>query len=149
MMHRPAVLSSILVASGVAACAGPARSAALATAPTGFADVNTDASLLSNGSVTASSPERLSTASALRREVYRPGGRVFAEQVHFRAEPDDDGKQASAASYIGSSLALAFQIAIPAQARPGEMLRHQTRHQEFADLSHGGWQLVVTSDAVR
>jgi len=122
MMHRPAVLLSILVASGVAACAGPARSAALATvpaareappatfqapagpapsaaAPTGFADVNTDASLISNGSVTASSPELLSTAGAFRREVYRLGGRVFAEQVHFRAEPDDDGKQASTASY--------------------------------------------------
>lgn len=116
-------LVTILVASGlVAGCAGgPARSAALSTPPaareappatyqaptapvpaaaaTGYADVNTDSSLISNGSVTASSPELLSTASAFRREVYRLGGRVFAEQVHFRAEPDDDGKQASAATY--------------------------------------------------
>lgn len=75
---------------------GPAPTAAK---PTGYADVNTDSSLISNGSVTASSPELLSTASAFRREVYRLGGRVFAEQVHFRAEPDDDDKQASGATY--------------------------------------------------
>jgi hypothetical protein len=124
MMHRQAFTCSVLVGTGlIAACAaGPPRSAALATAPavreappatyqapaaaaptpatpTGYADVNTDTSLISNGSVAASSQELLSTASAFRREVYRLGGRVFAEQVHFRAEPDDDGQQASAASY--------------------------------------------------
>ncbi|HEX8112501.1 MAG TPA: hypothetical protein VF516_32445, partial [Kofleriaceae bacterium] len=122
MMDRQAFTCSLLVASGLAACAaGPPKSAALATTPaareappatyqapvgpapaasaTGYADVNTDSSLISNGSVTASSQELLSTASAFRREVYRLGGRVFAEQVHFRAEGDDDGKQASAASY--------------------------------------------------
>jgi len=122
MMHRHAFTCSLLVASGlVAACAGgPARSSALATAPavreappptyqapvtpvpvapaTGYADVNTDSSLVSNGSVVASSPDLLPTASAFRREVYRLGGRVFAEQVHVHPD-DDDLKQASAASY--------------------------------------------------
>lgn len=123
MIHRQAFTCSVLVGTSlVAACAaGPPKSAALSTAPavreappptfqapvapvppaatpTGYADVNTDTSLISNGSVTASSQELLSTASAFRREVYRLGGRVFAEQVHFHAD-DDDGKQASAASY--------------------------------------------------
>jgi hypothetical protein len=117
-----AALVAVLAASGlVAGCAGgPARSAALATAPavreappptfqapvapapaapaTGYADVNTDGSLNSNGSVVASAPDLLATSSAFRREVYRLGGRVFAEQVHFHAVEDDD-KQASAASY--------------------------------------------------
>lgn len=69
-----------------------------AGAPTGHADVNTDSSLISNGSVVASSEELLPTASAFRREVYRLGGRVFAEQMHFRAEAGDDG-EVSAASY--------------------------------------------------
>jgi hypothetical protein len=123
MIHRHAFTCSLLVATGlVAACAGgPARSAALATAPavreapppafqapvapapaaaaaTGYADVNTDSSLVSNGSVVASAQDLLSTSSAFRREVYRLGGRVFAEQVHFHAAEDDD-RQASAASY--------------------------------------------------
>ena len=126
MMHRQAFTGSVLVSASLIAACGAARSPALSTTPaavpaareappatyqaplapapaaatpTGYADVNTDSSLISNGSVTASSPELLSTASAFRREVYRLGGRVFAEQVHFRAEPDDDGKQASAGSY--------------------------------------------------
>jgi hypothetical protein len=122
MMHRQAFTCSVLVATGlVAGCAGgPARSAALATAPavreappatyqapiapapaaatTGYADVNTDSSLISNGSVVASAQDLLPASSAFRREVYRLGGRVFAEQVHFHAGEDDD-KQASAASY--------------------------------------------------
>jgi hypothetical protein len=126
MMHRPAFTWSLLISTGlVAACAGAARSSAVSTAPatapaareappptyqapaapapapeaTGYADVNTDHSLISNGSVIASPDDLLSTASAFRREVYRLGGRVFAEQVHFHAADDDDGKQASAASY--------------------------------------------------
>jgi hypothetical protein len=122
MMHRQAFTCSVLVATGlVAGCAGgPARSAALATAPavreappatyqapiapapaaatTGYADVNTDSSLISNGSVVASAQDLLPASSAFRREVYRLGGRVFAEQVHFHGGEDDD-KQASAASY--------------------------------------------------
>ncbi len=64
---------------------------------TGFADVNTDNSLISNGSVTASSEQLLSTASGFRREVYRLGGRVFSEQVHFRTDPED-GTPSEAAS---------------------------------------------------
>lgn len=126
MMDRQAFTCSVLVGATLVAACGAARSPALSTTPaavpaareappptyqapaapaptgaepTGYADVNTDTSLISNGSVTASSQELLSTASAFRREVYRLGGRVFAEQVHFRAEPDDDGKQASTASY--------------------------------------------------
>src|SRR5438105_4701426 len=55
----------------------------------GYSDVNTDNSLISNGSVTAASDELLSTASGFRREVYRLGGRVFAENVHYRSEADD------------------------------------------------------------
>jgi hypothetical protein len=127
MMDRQVFTCSLLVAALVAtglvaACAGgPARTAALATAPavreappptfqapvapapaaaaaTGYADVNTDSSLNSNGSVVASAPDLLATSSAFRREVYRLGGRVFAEQVHFHAAEDDD-RQASAASY--------------------------------------------------
>ena len=123
MMHRYGFTCSLFVAGGlVAACAGgPARSAALATTPavreappptfqapigpvptaatpTGYADVNTDSSLNSNGSVVAASQDLLPTASAFRREVYRLGGRVFGEEVHFHAD-DGDGKQASAASY--------------------------------------------------
>jgi hypothetical protein len=65
---------------------------------TGYSDVNTDNSLISNGSVTASSDELLATASGFRREVYRLGGRVFAETVHYRSE-GDDGKSASLAHY--------------------------------------------------
>jgi hypothetical protein len=78
-----------------------APAGAPAAAATGYADVNTDSSLVSNGSVTAAAEDLLPTASAFRREIYRLGGRVFAEQVHFRAEGDgdDDGKQTSAATY--------------------------------------------------
>ena len=65
---------------------------------TGYSDVNTDNSLISNGSVTASSEELLATASGFRREVYRLGGRVFAENVHYRSESDDP-KDASLAHY--------------------------------------------------
>src|SRR5690242_6107215 len=53
---------------------------------TGYADVNTDNSLISNGSVTASSDELLTTASGFRREVYRLGGRVFQETMHYRSD---------------------------------------------------------------
>jgi hypothetical protein len=67
--------------------------------PTGYADVNTDNSLISNGSVTASSETLLSTASGFRREVYRLGGRVYAEQIHYRTSIDDDVEQASGATY--------------------------------------------------
>jgi hypothetical protein len=67
--------------------------------PSGYSDVNTDNSLISNGSVTASSDQLLATASGFRREVYRLGGRVFAETVHFRGETDDEPKQASLAHY--------------------------------------------------
>ena len=65
---------------------------------TGYSDVNTDNSLISNGSVTASAEQLLSTASGFRREVYRLGGRVFSEAVHYRADADID-PQASSASY--------------------------------------------------
>lgn len=81
----------------------PSFQAPSATAPagpaTGYADVNTDNSLISNGSVSASSETLLSTASAFRREVYRLGGRVYAEQVHFRDAPDGDASEASSATY--------------------------------------------------
>ncbi|HEX7838671.1 MAG TPA: hypothetical protein VF469_14445 [Kofleriaceae bacterium] len=70
-----------------------------ATPATGFADVNTDNSLISNGSVSATSEKLLSTASAFRREVYRLGGRVYAEQVHFRTQAEGDASEASAATY--------------------------------------------------
>ena len=67
---------------------------------TGFADVNTDNSLVSNGSVSATSDQLLATASGFRREVYRLGGRVFAEQVHFRTDPDDgSATEAASATY--------------------------------------------------
>ncbi|HMG52161.1 MAG TPA: hypothetical protein VK601_01740 [Kofleriaceae bacterium] len=122
-MDRQRFLSCLVVgASLLAACAGAAKSSSVsapaapreappptyqapaapapAAASTGYADVNTDASLVSNGSVTASSEHLLSTASAFRREVYRLGGRVFAEQVHFQADaPADDDGAASAATY--------------------------------------------------
>ncbi|HZJ64452.1 MAG TPA: hypothetical protein VFD36_13115, partial [Kofleriaceae bacterium] len=48
--------------------------------------------------MTASSENLLSTASAFRREVYRLGGRVFAEQIHYGAEAEA-GAQSSAATY--------------------------------------------------
>ena len=120
MMHRAFAWSLLVGTSLIAACAGAMKSAALSAPPaareappsayqapaapapaaeaTGHADVNTDSSLISNGTVTASSDKLLSTASAFRREVYRLGGRVFAEQVHFRADTDD-GKEASGATY--------------------------------------------------
>ena len=66
---------------------------------TGYTDVNTDNSLNSNGSVTASSTHLLGTASAFRREVYRLGGRVYAEQIHYQDDRDDDGREASIAVY--------------------------------------------------
>jgi hypothetical protein len=65
---------------------------------TGVADVNTDTSLISNGTVAATSDNLLSVASGFRREVYRLGGRVFSEQVHYRASTDDR-RDASTASY--------------------------------------------------
>src|SRR5437870_593124 len=67
-----------------------------ASPATGYADVNTDNSLNSNGSVAATSENLLSTASGFRREVYRLGGRVYAEQVHYRAQLDDEPREASA-----------------------------------------------------
>lgn len=77
----------------------PAAPVASAAEPTGHADVNTDSSLVSNGSVVASSDRLLSTASAFRREVYRLGGRVFGEQIRFRAdagaEADDEASSAT------------------------------------------------------
>ena len=78
----------------------PAPTAPAATAtPTGFADVNTDNSLISNGSVSASSDQLLSTASGFRREVYRLGGRVFSEQVHFRTTEEGAPGEAASATY--------------------------------------------------
>jgi len=65
---------------------------------TGYSDVNTDNSLISNGSVTASSEQLLSTASGFRREVYRLGGRVFQENVHYRSDAENE-REASAAHY--------------------------------------------------
>jgi hypothetical protein len=125
-MHRQALLWSLLIGTSfLAACAhagkSPSLSASLSAPPaareappsahqapvappptaasTGYADVNTDSSLISNGSVAASSPDLLATASGFRREVYRLGGRVFAEQVHFHADAEDDDGQTSAATY--------------------------------------------------
>ena len=66
---------------------------------TGFADVNTDNSLVSNGSVQATSDHLLTTASAFRREVYELGGRVYAEQVHFRDRAHERDGDPSSASY--------------------------------------------------
>jgi hypothetical protein len=122
MMHGPAFTWLLFVSTALtAACGHAAKTAALsmppaareappaayqapaapapAAGPTGYADVNTDNSLTSNGSVTASSENLLSTASAFRREVYRLGGRVFAEQVHFHADAEDEARQTSAATY--------------------------------------------------
>ena len=122
MTHRSTRSLFVLVVAGLAtACGGAPTSASRVSVPmareaptsayqapvappaatpaTGYADVNTDNSLISNGSVAASSEHLLSTASGFRREVYRLGGRVFAEQVHFRAETDDEPKDASAATY--------------------------------------------------
>src|SRR5262245_27889938 len=104
MMHRSILRWSLLVGTSLVAACGAARSpvmpapaaaheappsayqapaapAPAAAATTGYADVNTDSSLISNGSVAASSEDLLPTASAFRREVYRLGGRVFAEQI--------------------------------------------------------------------
>jgi len=126
MMHRHGFTSLLVVGTIlIAACAGAAKTAtipasgsapaapreappsthqapaapAAAATSTGYADVNTDASLVSNGSVAASAANLLSTASAFRREVYRLGGRVFAEEVHFRGDAAADDGDASAASY--------------------------------------------------
>jgi hypothetical protein len=87
-------------ARDVPASVFPPPVAPTATSPaTGFADVNTDTSLISNGAVAATSDNLLSVASGFRREVYRLGGRVFSEQVHFRADDDDDVRNASSATY--------------------------------------------------
>lgn len=92
-------------AAAPAAAEAPASTFATPLAPasaspaTGFADVNTDNSLISNGSVSATSEKLLPTASAFRREVYRLGGRVYAEQVHFRTPAEGDPSEASAATY--------------------------------------------------
>jgi hypothetical protein len=122
MMHGPAFTWSLLVGTALTtACSYTAKTAALsapsvareapapayqapaapapAAEPTGYADVNTDNSLISNGSIAASSENLLSTASAFRREVYRLGGRVFAEQVHFHTDAEEAAKETSAATY--------------------------------------------------
>ena len=122
VIHRQALLWSLLIGTSfLAACAHAGKSPSLSAPPaareappstyqapvappptaasTGYADVNTDNSLISNGSVAASSPDLLATASGFRREVYRLGGRVFAEQVHFHADAEDDDGQTSAAAY--------------------------------------------------
>jgi hypothetical protein len=121
MMLRQVPWVLLIGSSLLAACAGAAKTARVAALPaareapatalqapvgaapastaSGYADVNTDTSLISNGSVAASSETLLSTASAFRREVYRLGGRVFAEQMRFRAEADEDTGEASAATY--------------------------------------------------
>jgi len=122
MTHGRAFVWSLLIGTSVVAgCAGAAKVSTLSAPPavreapppayqaaaapppgaasTGYADVNTDNALISNGSVAATSEELLPTASAFRREVYRLGGRVFAEQVHFHVDADDEVKQASAATY--------------------------------------------------
>jgi hypothetical protein len=118
-MKHPAFL--VVVAVLGAGCAAGTKSAAPAAVPsaraapaseyavsaeaeptaqaTGFADVNTDAALISNGSVTATSDKLLSTASAFRREVYRLGGRVYAERMHFRDQSDEIAGEASVATY--------------------------------------------------
>jgi hypothetical protein len=63
-----------------------APSATPATAnPDGLQDVNTDAALNTNGSVTATAKDFLQTASAFRRQVYALGGQVFAERIHYQA----------------------------------------------------------------
>ncbi len=49
--------------------------------------------------VAATSDNLLPVASGFRREVVRLGGRVFSEQMHFRAEADDDLRNASSATY--------------------------------------------------
>jgi hypothetical protein len=121
MMHRALSCPLLISLSFAFACAGAAKTSTLSTPPaareaptsahqppaapapaaasTGHADVNTDSSLISNGSVTASATSLLPTASGFRREVYRLGGRVFAEQVHFRAETGDEARETSAATY--------------------------------------------------
>jgi hypothetical protein len=127
MTHRlPALWSSLLLASLTLGCAmgGPKSASAPATAyassaereptassvsapvppaatstGTGFTDANTDNSLISNGNVSATSENLLSVASGFRREVYRLGGRVVSEQVHFRAESEDDTRDTSTATY--------------------------------------------------
>ena len=127
MTHRlPALWSSLLLASLTLGCAasGPKSSSTPAAAyassaareattssvsspvppaatstGTGFTDANTDNSLISNGNVSATSENLLSVASGFRREVYRLGGRVVSEQVHFRAESEDDTRDASTATY--------------------------------------------------
>jgi hypothetical protein len=121
MTHRPVAAFLLVATSFTWGCAAAMKSSPRAPAPaaaeapastfptpmppaagspaTGFADVNTDNSLISNGSVSATSDSLLSTASAFRREVYRLGGRVYAEQVHFRDGADGDASEASAATY--------------------------------------------------
>lgn len=121
-MTRGSIAAALLVVTSLAAgCAASMKAAPRAAAPaaaeapastfptpmapaatgpaTGFADVNTDNSLISNGSVSATSESLLSTASAFRREVYRLGGRVYAEQVHFKKQAEGDVSDASAATY--------------------------------------------------
>jgi|GEM_PF-6973302 len=86
------------VVSAPPAPAAPPAPPATSTA-TGFTDANTDNSLISNGNISATSENLLSVASGFRREVYRLGGRVFSEQVHFRAESEDDTRNTSTAIY--------------------------------------------------
>lgn len=97
------------MATGVEAPRAPEAPHTAVTAPqqppvtqdqTGYYDVNTDNSLISNGSVAATSDHLLQTASGFRRELYRLGGRVYSEQIHYRDVSDDaSGKVASSATY--------------------------------------------------
>ena len=60
------------------------ETASFAASPSsGFSDVNTDKSLITNGSVTATSTDLLAVASDFRREVTSIGARVVAEQLHY------------------------------------------------------------------
>jgi hypothetical protein len=116
MRHLACVLVVVVVGAGCGAARTVAPAAPVARAapeseytspvetaptgqPTGFADVNTDNSLISNGSVVATSDQLLSTASGFRREVYRLGGRVYSERVHFREPSDEVAGDASVATY--------------------------------------------------
>jgi hypothetical protein len=128
MTHRPWVLASLLVtacASAPQRMSAPPAAMAMgvqgarpqapeaphpavsppAQPPTqpeqsGYYDVNTDNALISNGSVAATSDHLLQTASGFRRELYRLGGRVYSEQIHYTDTSDDAShKVASSATY--------------------------------------------------
>ena len=72
-----------------ARAASPARMSVETAAP-GFTNINTDKSLITNGSVTATATDLLPMASEFRSEVSTIGARIVAEQLHYAGPSDDE-----------------------------------------------------------